>query len=102
MIGCTSGGRGGGGSGSRNPGFAASTTPISESVEMMTKQSWNDADDSPTTTKLSVDLRRNDIENNGGGTRIDDCEETRVRVHDDDENNGTIYPQHMYLFYTLI
>ena len=43
MIGCTSGGRGGGGvggGGSRNPAFAASTTPISESLEMVTKHSW--------------------------------------------------------------
>ena len=69
MIGCTSGGRGGAGGGSRNPGFAASTTPASESVEMMTKHSWTDGEDLPT-TRLSVDLRRGDVENNGGATRL--------------------------------
>ncbi len=41
----------------------------SESVEMMTKHSWTDGDDLPT-TRLSIDLRRGDIENNGGVTRL--------------------------------
>ncbi len=36
---------------------------------MMTKHSWTDGEDLPT-TRLSVDLRRGDVENNGGVTRL--------------------------------
>ena len=84
MIGCSSGGRGGGGGGSggsRNPAFNSSTTPISESVEMMMKHSWTDTDG---------EYRRNDVDNNGAAVVdvVADADETRVRIHDDDENNG--------------
>lgn len=76
MIGCTGGGRGGGG-GSRNPAFNSSTTPISESVEMMTKHTWADADN---------DFRRCDVENNGA--TVLDIDETKVRIPEEEETNG--------------
>ena len=78
MIGCTSGGRGGGG-GSRNPAFNSSSTPISESVEMMTKHTWAD-------NNGDNDFRRCDVENNG--STVLDIDETKVRIPEEDETNG--------------
>ena len=49
-------------------------------------------EDNRQSTKHGIDLHRNENDNNGvgvGGPKMEEIDESRVRIHDDEENNGT-------------